>query len=101
MSEKALKDAGDKVPEDVKKGIEEKIEAVNKAKEGDDKAAIDSAAQELSTEVQKIAEFMKEENKESEEGADSEAQDAEVVEEDEKGEDSKESEETKEKEDKK
>ena len=101
MSEKALKDAGDKVPEDVKKGIEEKIEAVNKAKEGDDKAVIDSAAQELSTEVQKIAEFMKEENKESEEGADSEAQDAEVVEEDEKGEDSKESEETKEKEDKK
>jgi molecular chaperone DnaK len=33
-AEKALKDAGDKVPEDVKKEVEEKIQAVKDAKEG-------------------------------------------------------------------
>jgi molecular chaperone DnaK len=33
-AEKSLKDAGDKVPEDVKKEVEEKIEEVKKAKEG-------------------------------------------------------------------
>ena len=31
-SEKALRDAGDKIPDDIKKGIEEKIEALEKSK---------------------------------------------------------------------
>ncbi|MEK7608370.1 MAG: molecular chaperone DnaK [Patescibacteria group bacterium] len=53
-AEKALSDAGDKVPEDVKKGVTEKIEAVKQAKEGSDAAAIQAAVANLSAEIQKI-----------------------------------------------
>jgi molecular chaperone DnaK len=53
-AEKALKDAGDKVPKDVKKNVEEKMEALKKVKDGDDKDAIKKATEELSTEMQKI-----------------------------------------------
>jgi molecular chaperone DnaK len=63
-SEKALKDAGDKVPADVKKSIEDKIAALKKAK-GEagsaapvDVAAIKSATEALSTEIQKIGQYM-------------------------------------------
>jgi molecular chaperone DnaK len=54
LSEKSLRDAGDKVPPDVKAGITEKTEALKKAKEMDDVAAIQSATQTLSLEIQKI-----------------------------------------------
>jgi molecular chaperone DnaK len=57
-SEKALRDAGDKVPQDVKKSIEEKIEALKKVKEGNDVNAIKNASEDLSREIQKIGEIM-------------------------------------------
>ena len=53
-SEKALKDAGDKVTADEKKPIEEKIEALKKAKEGDSADAIKQATEELSKAIQAI-----------------------------------------------
>jgi molecular chaperone DnaK len=54
LSEKSLKDAGDKLPADVKAGVTEKLEALKKAKEGEDTAAIQAATAALSTEIQKI-----------------------------------------------
>jgi molecular chaperone DnaK len=57
-AEKALKDAGDKVPEDVKKTIEEKVKAVKDVKDGEDKEAIEKAVDELSAEIQKIGQAM-------------------------------------------
>jgi len=55
-TEKALKDAGDKISEDKKKPVEEKIEALKKVKDTDDIEAIKKATAELSTEAQKIGE---------------------------------------------
>ncbi len=57
-AEKALKDHADAVPADVKTEIEEKIKAVNEAKSGEDKAAIEAASEALSTSMQKIGEIM-------------------------------------------
>lgn len=57
-AEKAVKDYGDKVSEDVIKAINEKIAGVKEVKEKDDKAAIDSATEALSVEMQKIGEVM-------------------------------------------
>ncbi|MEY2665060.1 MAG: hypothetical protein RLZZ480_165 [Candidatus Parcubacteria bacterium] len=57
-AEKALKDHADAVPADVKTEIEDKIKAVNEAKNGDDKAKIESASEALSTAMQKIGEIM-------------------------------------------
>jgi len=59
-AEKALKDAGDKVPADVKKEVEEKIEAVKKLKDSDDLDAIKKVTEELSTTMQKIGAAMNE-----------------------------------------
>lgn len=53
-TEKALKEAGDKVSTDKKKPVEEKIEALKKIKDGDDIEAIKKASDELSQEAQKI-----------------------------------------------
>lgn len=58
-AEKALKDAGDKVPADLKTGIESKISALKTAVQGSDLNAIKTATQELSTEIQKIAQYVK------------------------------------------
>ncbi len=59
-AEKALKDAGDKVGDDIKKPIEEKIEKVKdlSGKEDIDKESLDKAIEELSTELQKIGQAM-------------------------------------------
>lgn len=57
-AEKALKDAEGKVPDDVKKAVEEKIEVVKKVKDGDDMEAIKKANDELSQEMQKIGAAM-------------------------------------------
>ncbi len=57
-AEKGLKDAGDKVPADVKSGVEAKIAEVKKVKDGTDMAAIKSATEALSTETQKIGQYM-------------------------------------------
>ncbi len=53
-TEKSLKDLGEKVPADVKKEIEEKIEALKKVKDGEDSEAVKKASEELSQVVQKI-----------------------------------------------
>ena len=53
-TEKALKEAGDKISADKKKPVEEKIEALKKVKDGDDIEAIKKASEELSQEAQKI-----------------------------------------------
>ena len=55
-TEKALRDAGDKITVDEKKPIEEKIEALKKVKDSDDQAAIKKATEELSQAAQKIGE---------------------------------------------
>ena len=57
-AEKALKDHEADIPAEVKTDIEDKIKAVNEAKNGDDKAAIESASEALSTAMQKIGEIM-------------------------------------------
>lgn len=57
-AEKALKDNGDKVGDDIKKDIEDKIGDLRKARDGDDVAAIKSASEALSTSMQKIGEAM-------------------------------------------
>ena len=53
-SEKAMADAGDKLPADIKSGVTEKLEALKKARDGEDVTAISAATQALSTEIQKI-----------------------------------------------
>ena len=57
-SEKALKDAGDKVGEDVKKEVGEKLEALRKAKDGDNIEEIKQATEQLSKVLQKIGAAM-------------------------------------------
>lgn len=57
-AEKSLKDAGDKVKDDVKKEVEEKIKAVKDVKDKDDIEAIKKATEELSQTIQKIGEAM-------------------------------------------
>ncbi len=61
-AEKALKDAGDKIPADIRKGVEEKITALKTANSGADAEAIKVATQALSTELQKIGPSMKQDN---------------------------------------
>lgn len=53
-SEKALKDAGDKVSSDVKKDIEGKIEELKKVKEGDNVDDIKQKTEALSQAIQKV-----------------------------------------------
>jgi molecular chaperone DnaK len=57
-AEKALKDAGDKVPADVGTEVNEKVAALRTAREGDDLEAIKSASEALSTSLSKIGEAM-------------------------------------------
>jgi molecular chaperone DnaK len=67
-SEKALKDAGDKAPKDVKEKVEEKITAVKELlKESDpDKEKLETATNELSEELQKVGQAMYEQQAKSE-----------------------------------
>ncbi len=55
-TEKAIRDLGDKVDKEEKKKVEEKLEALKKVKDKDDKAAIETATKELATAAQKIGE---------------------------------------------
>ncbi len=57
-AEKALRDNGDKVPEDVKKAVEEKITLAKTASSGTDTEVMKKAGEELSAELSKIGEFM-------------------------------------------
>lgn len=56
--EKALRDAGEKVPEDIKKSITEKIDTVKKVKDSGTIEEIKKATEELSREMQKIGEAL-------------------------------------------
>ena len=80
MSEKALKDAGDKVTADVAGSIQAKIDALKIAQGRDDVAEIKKATEELSVEVQKIAAFMNHDAAEPEHAKQADGvQDAELV----------------------
>lgn len=57
-AEKAIKDAGDKISEDVKKSVQTEIENVQKVITGEDKDAIEKASETLSNAMQKIGEEM-------------------------------------------
>lgn len=56
-AEKSLKDAPN-IPDDIKNSVNEKVEDLKKAKDGDQVEAIKSATEALSTEMQKIGEYM-------------------------------------------
>jgi molecular chaperone DnaK len=55
-TEKAMRDAGDKITADEKKPVEEKIEALKKVKDSDSVEEIKKATEELSQAAQKIGE---------------------------------------------
>ena len=57
-AEKALKDAGDKVPEELKKEIEEKIANLKEAAKTDELEKIQKATEDLNQVIQKIGEAM-------------------------------------------
>jgi molecular chaperone DnaK len=57
-AEKSLKDHEAEVPADVKTEIEDKIKTLREVKEKDDKSAIETATEALSTSLQKIGEIM-------------------------------------------
>jgi molecular chaperone DnaK len=57
-AEKALKDAGDKAPADVKSEVEGKIAELNGVRQGDDLNAIKSATEALSSSLSKVGEAM-------------------------------------------
>ncbi|QVL58401.1 MAG: molecular chaperone DnaK [Simkaniaceae bacterium] len=56
QAEKALKDYKDKIPDHLSKEIQDRIDKVKKALEGTDISAINAAAEELNTYIQKIGE---------------------------------------------
>ena len=58
QTEKILKESGDKVPEDVKKEVTEKVEALKKVKDGEDTEVINKAFEELNQTVQKVGQAM-------------------------------------------
>ncbi len=58
QSEKALKDAGDKVSAEVKTEVEEKVKLAKEALEADDIDTIKKATDELSTSTQKVGQAM-------------------------------------------
>jgi len=62
-SEKSIKDAGDKIPAEIKKSVEEKTSALKTAKEGSDLAVIKTSTEALSNELQKIGQYMTENQK--------------------------------------
>lgn len=57
-AEKALQEHGANVTDEIKTGVQAKIDELKKAKEGSDKAAIEAANQALSMEMQKIGEHI-------------------------------------------
>jgi molecular chaperone DnaK len=85
IAEKSLKDAGDKVPADVKSDVEAKVVELKKVKDGSDTDAIKKATEALSASMQKIGEAMmknqqaeagKQEGKKEEGGKDGNVRDA-------------------------
>ncbi len=83
-TEKSLKEYGDKVDEATRKGIEEAIEELKKAMEGDDKDAIVAAEQKLAERSQKLGEVIYQQTQQQAQSGQSSssgetAKDAEVV----------------------
>lgn len=62
LAEKSMKEAGEKIGEDLKLGINEKITALKEALKGDDLESIKSLSANLSAEVQKIGQVMYNQN---------------------------------------
>lgn len=67
-AEKSLRDAGDKISDEIKKGVEAKIAELKNVKDGSDLGRLEAAEKELSQEISKIGEELykqkpKEENK--------------------------------------
>lgn len=75
-AEKSLKDHEKEIPEDTKEEIQGKITTLKETKEKDDKAAIESATEELSTALQKIGEIMQQAAAAATEDAESAAESA-------------------------
>ncbi len=78
-AEKALKDHADKIGEDIKNNVNDKIAAVRTVKDGEDKAAIETATQALSDAMSKIGEAMQQAAPTGGETAQSGPQEGEVV----------------------
>jgi len=57
-AEKSLRDAGDKVPADVKKEIEDKVKDIRDVLQTADSEVLKQKTQELSTSLQKIGQYM-------------------------------------------
>ena len=57
-AEKSLADAGDKVPADIKKNVQDKIDNLKKIKDGDNAEVIKSASEDLSKSLQAIGEAL-------------------------------------------
>lgn len=89
-AEKSLKDAGDKVPEDIKKEVEEKITAVKELTEKEESTAqeIDTKVGELSESLQKIGQAAYQQQSDSAQGATSDNATSEGQTDDETGSDS-------------
>jgi molecular chaperone DnaK len=66
-AEKSLKDLGDKIPEEVKNEINDKINKLKEVKDGNDKENIKQAIEELKTTLLKIGETMYNQNNEKKE----------------------------------
>lgn len=58
LSEKSVKDAGDKISQELKDSINQKAEALKGVKDGEDLESIKSKMDELNTELQKIGQSM-------------------------------------------
>ena len=85
-AEKSLKDAGDKVTEDIKKEITEKIESIKKSVEAGDKGSIEKAVADLSQSLQKIGELLYKEDDSAKDAGTASAEDDSKDEEKSKGE---------------
>jgi molecular chaperone DnaK len=62
VSEKSLKDAGDKCPKDLKEEIEKKIKALKEVKDTRDTQEIEDKTKELSDSLQKVGQIMYQQN---------------------------------------
>lgn len=78
-AEKSLEDYGDKVDEETKTKIEEALNKLKEAKNGDDKETIETASKELSDSLQKIGEIMQKESAEKQTEDNKESTDSETV----------------------
>ncbi len=81
-SEKALKDAGDKVKEETKKEVTDKVEAVKEALKGEDTDKIKSTSEELSSTIQKVGQELYGAGQTEEKAEDKEAEKEEIKQED-------------------